>query len=203
MALLDFLFPPRSDEAVVRGVSRDAFLALLAPVPVRAAHPEAIALLPFADVRVRAAIHEAKYHGSAAAFALLAEALAEYLRDADLFDPSAAVLVPVPLGRARRRERGYNQVEEVARRAAEILGIPVDAELLARTRETASQVALERGAREENVRGAFACGARMPGAAHTYILLDDVLTTGATIRAAAGALAEAGAAYVTPVALAH
>ncbi|MDP3762856.1 MAG: hypothetical protein Q8Q97_02180, partial [bacterium] len=69
--------------AVLRDVSADAFLALVAPRLVPATRPGTVALLPFGDPSVRAAIHEAKYHGSERAFAFLAAVLAEYLRDAD------------------------------------------------------------------------------------------------------------------------
>ncbi|HUY62413.1 MAG TPA: phosphoribosyltransferase family protein [Candidatus Paceibacterota bacterium] len=197
---LDALFPPRADERALRGVSAAAFAALSDARRTDCTRPATIALLPFSDARVRAAVHEAKYHGSEKAFALLAAALARFLRDETM--PGPRILVPVPLGTSRRRERGYNQVEEVARRVGAELGIAVDAELLARTRETASQTALGRREREENMRGAF--GAAHPASpSMTYILLDDVLTTGATLQAAIDALANAGVARILPVALAH
>ena len=83
MRWLDFIFPPRADEIVLRNISDDDFLTLVAPRLVPETRPGTVALLPFHDPRVRAAIHEAKYHGSERAFGLLALALAEYLRDAD------------------------------------------------------------------------------------------------------------------------
>ena len=209
MGFFDFLFPPRVDELALRDVSSDDFLAKVAPRLVPATRPGAVALLPFNDPSARAAIHEAKYHGSDTAFSYLAAVLADYLRDAD--DLSATrfnlvALVPVPLGKARRKERGFNQVEEVARRAGKELNIPVDAALLARTRETVSQVSLLRHAREENMRGAFRVpqgAANRIDPAHAYIVLDDVLTTGATLQAAIDALTDAGASHIIPLALAH
>ena len=173
--------------------------------------PATVALLAFSDSRVRSAIHEAKYHGSEYAFSLLASALAEYLRDADDVGrrTSHIVIVPVPLGRQRRKERGFNQVEEVARRAAKQLGSTVDASLLERTRETASQVSLAREKREENMRDAFTASLKLRSAGgadastYTYVLLDDVITTGATLQAAIDALKEAGALHIIPIALAH
>ena len=155
--------------------------------------PETIGLLPFSTPSVRAAIHEAKYHGSARAFDLLALALAEYLHDADdvpktRFDlgnsnvRSNLVLVPVPLGNVRRKERGFNQIEEITNRAAKLLGgAPIDASLLERTCETISQVSLPRRAREENMRGAFRA-TRRANSLCTYIVIDDVITTGATLQ---------------------
>jgi len=200
MSFFDMLFPPREDEVVLRGVSLDGFLTLVSPQVVPATHPESIALLPFRDRLVRAAIHEAKYHGSERAFKYLGVALAEYLRDAD--DVKKPILVPVPLGRKRRAERGFNQVEEIAERACVELGIPMDATLLRRMRETTSQISLAKGAREENMRGAFRA-TRNVDPAHTYILVDDVITTGATLQAAVNALKAAGAEHVVPIALAH
>jgi len=201
---LDFLFPPRSDEEILRGVSDDAFFAELAPQSVGETRPETAALFPFHNASVRAAIHEAKYHGNERAFVLLATALAEYLRDCDDVGrrTSNIRLVPVPLGKARRKERGYNQAEEIARRAARELGIAIDAGLLVRARETASQVSLPRHKREENMRGAFRA-TRRADPSHTYIIIDDVLTTGATLQAAIDALRDAGAEHIVPIALAH
>lgn len=199
MRFLDFLFPPRVDEIALRRTTADDFLAQAAPRLVEETRPGTVVL--FAFPAVRAAVHEAKYHGSERAFRLLGAALADYLQDADEASRSP-VIVPVPLGNARRRERGFNQVEEIARRAARELGIAVDATLLERTRETVSQVSLPRHAREENMRGAFGA-ARPADPAHTYIVVDDVITTGATLQAAVDALKEAGAEHIVPLALAH
>jgi predicted amidophosphoribosyltransferase len=152
--LIDLLFPPRDDERTLRALAPDTLAALVAPHAVDETRPRATALLPFHDPQVRAAVHEAKYHGSERALRLLATVLAAYLRTAGV-EPTRTRLVPIPLGRARRKERGFNQAEEVARRAAEVLGLTVDTELLERTRETASQVSLPRRARLENMRGAF------------------------------------------------
>ena len=200
MRILDLLFPPREDEATLRDVSKDDFLALVAPRMVETTRPQTIALFPFAAPSVRAAIHEAKYHGGDKALEFLGDALAEYLRDAEGIGTS--VLVPVPLGALRRRERGFNQVEEVARRAANLLGRAVRSDMLVRTRETKSQISLPRREREENMRGAFRA-AHPVDLASTYIIVDDVTTTGATLQAAIDALKDAGAVHITPLALAH
>jgi ComF family protein len=203
--LFDFLFPPRVDEIVMRDVSIDDFLALVAPRLVPETRPSTVALLPFNNPLARAAFHEAKYHGNARAEELLALALAEYLRDAD-DGFTKPIIVPVPLGEKRHKERGFNQVHEVILRALRSLGeegdIKIDTTLLERTRETASQVSLPRHKREENMRGAFRATRRVDPA-HTYIVIDDVLTTGATLQATIDAMREAGADHIIPLALAH
>ena len=201
MRLLDILFPPRVDEIALRNVSIDDFLALVTPRLTPETRPETIVLLPFNYPSVRAAIHEAKYHGNTQSFQLLALALTEYLRGADDWFRTP-IIVPIPLGKERRKERGFNQVEEVANRAAKLLGGAVDATLLIRTRETTSQISLPRRAREENMRGAFKATRRVD-ASQTYIVIDDVLTTGATLQAAIDALKRAGAEHIIPLALAH
>jgi predicted amidophosphoribosyltransferase len=195
----DFLFPPRTDEQVLRGVSADQFASLLSPRLIETTRPPAVALLPFSRPSVRAAIHEAKYHGSGQSIDYLSLVLTEYLRDTQ--EIGTAVLVPIPLGPTRQKERGFNQVTEVVRKAAKETGRTVDETVLTRTRETVSQVSLPRRQREENMRGAFS--ARPLDPSGLYIVIDDVTTTGATLQAAIDALAHAGALHISPLALAH
>ncbi len=201
MRFFDFLFPPRVDEALVRDISIDEFFSHLAPKLVSQTHPETVALLPFSTSVVRAAVHEAKYHGSRHAFALLGAVLTEYLRDMDERAKSV-VLVPIPLGKKRQKERGFNQVEEIAKHAARELGYKLDTSLLVRTRETTTQVSLPREERERNMRGAFEA-LHHASPTSTYVLIDDVLTTGATLQEAADTLSSSGATHIIPIALAH
>lgn len=201
MHLFDILFPPRADEVILRNISPEDFLVQVTPRLVPETRPETIILLPFSSVSVRAAIHEAKYHGNTIAFKLLALALADYLRDADE-SFSKPIIVPVPLGKERFKERGFNQIEEVAKLAVQELKIKIETDLIIRTRETASQVSLQRNKREENMRGAFKA-TRHANNSYTYIVIDDVVTTGATLQAAIDALKDAGAEHIISLALAH
>ncbi len=108
----------------------------------------------------------------------------------------AGMLVPVPLGRARLRERGFNQSEILARRLARVAALPCDPTVLVRRRETWSQSGLSREERERNVADAFRCPEPRRVAGRRILLLDDVLTTGATAQACARTLKSAGAAAV-------
>jgi predicted amidophosphoribosyltransferase len=197
--LLDFLFPPRGDELRTRDISPEMLLALLALRTIPKTDPAAVALLPFAETRVRSVLHEAKYHGNEKSFVLLATALTEYLHDKKLENP---VFVPIPLGAKRRRARGFNQVEEVLKHTKNTLRIPIETNLLARNRETVSQISLPRFARSRNMVGAFDV-LMPPRPDATYIVVDDVTTTGATLGAALVALKAAGARKILPIALAH
>lgn len=104
------------------------------------------------------------------------------------------LVLPVPLAAARLRERGFNQALEIARAAAACVGATLAPRACTRERETAAQVGLAWPDRARNVRGAFACGLPMAGLA--VAVVDDVMTTGATLAELARVLKGAGAARV-------
>jgi len=116
--------------------------------------------------------------------------------------PAGGILVPVPLARPRHRARGYNQAAAIARALGLRWRVPVREALLSRIRDTATQTALTPEARAANVAHAFAARAAGRRSA-PVILVDDVLTTGATLVAAARALREAGWPAVTAVTFAR
>ncbi|MDR2605577.1 MAG: ComF family protein [Desulfovibrio sp.] len=109
----------------------------------------------------------------------------------------ADIVTPVPLHKTRLLHRGYNQALELARPAAAALGCPMRPDLLLRIRATSPQTRSDRSERAANVDGAFACARPLRG--RHVVLVDDTLTTGATLRAAAAALLDAGAAGVCAV----
>lgn len=201
--LLDFVFPPRSHEEIVRTLSPEMLSGLLVPTLIETTRPATIGLLPFQHASVRALVHEAKYHASTKAQELLGGVLAEYLADVGSDTFRNIVLVPLPLSPARLRERGFNQCERVAERALHSLNNPsltLSTTLLVRTKNTEHQARLSRPDRLKNVQGAFAVrGALDP--AVSYLILDDVITTGATLQAALDALSAAGARHLIPIAL--
>lgn len=133
-----------------------------------------------------------KYQGRLADGALLGALLAEALVRNGA--PAPDRLIPVPLHPRKLRRRGFNQAGELANALARHLGFPVDTGLLRRIRQTESQAGLSAAARHRNLRGAFRCD-RAPGP-DRVALIDDVITTGSTVRAAAACLRRAGVARV-------
>ncbi|MGN6738538.1 ComF family protein [Dyella sp.] len=112
------------------------------------------------------------------------------------------LIVPVPLHRARLRQRGYNQALELARPLARALGVRLRHDLLLRTHPTAAQSELDAPSRRRNVRGAFAVAPHVALPPHVTVL-DDVMTTGATLAECARVLKRAGVARVDVWALAR
>lgn len=131
-----------------------------------------------------------KFHGDLAAGRLLSQLMAEAFADASR--PKA--LVPVPLHPSRLRQRGYDQALELSRPLARALALPLRADALRRVRATSAQSELDAATRRHNVRSAFAASAgQLPD---HVALVDDVMTTGATLAECARALHRAGVARV-------
>jgi ComF family protein len=155
---------------------------------------------------VRRALHDLKYAGEKRLAAPLGEAIARRWARAGA---GGDVLVPVPIHAERLRKRGYDQAELLARHAANALGLPL-APILERTRVTTAQFDLDRSHRATNVVGAFgvrrAPGGRQPDRlleGRWVVLVDDVVTTGATLAACADALSRSGAMAVSAIAVAR
>ena len=129
-----------------------------------------------------------KFHRDFASGRVLAQAMAAHCVQL----PRPDALLPLPLHRERLRRRGYDQALELARPLAKTLNLPLATGLLERSKSTSAQSRLDAGARKRNLRGAFriVSGARLP--AH-IALLDVVMTTGATLHAAARVLLACGA----------
>ncbi|MGE0080717.1 MAG: ComF family protein [Thiohalomonadaceae bacterium] len=138
-----------------------------------------------------------KFQGALHLALLLGELLAGRLVAAD---PRPDLIVPVPLHPARLASRGYNQALELGRPLARALGVPLAHDLCRRVRDTAAQSSLDPEGRRRNVRGAFAVYGPVPA---RVAILDDVITTGATLAELARVLRRAGARHVEAWALAR
>jgi ComF family protein len=156
---------------------------------------------PYSHPIVRAAIDALKYKG----IRDLAKPLGILLGEAveEILDDASPLLLPIPLSPKRLRERGFNQSGLLARTVADALNLPLATHLIRRTRDTKQQAKLSEMMRHENVRDAFAATIPPNLQKHPLILIDDVVTTGATFREAARALRSAGAREVWAAAVAY
>jgi ComF family protein len=148
------------------------------------------------------AIHVFKYKGKITTGEVLGKIMAEYVYP-DFSIADYSLIVPVPLHPKRLRERGFNQAVVLARVISMRFSIPLDFMTLRRHVFTEPQVSLGKDQRTANVRGAFVVkdGKKIQG--QKIILVDDVYTTGSTVKECAGALMKHGAAEVAVLTLAR
>jgi len=133
-------------------------------------------------------VHALKFRSQLALAPLMGDLLIEAIRE------RIDLVVPVPLSRERLRERGYNQAAEIARHVARERRARLELTIVIRERDTRAQADLPWSDRARNVRGAFRCERSLDGAA--IAVVDDVMTTGATLDELAATLKRAGAARV-------
>jgi len=156
----------------------------------RADRPHFHALRAWAvfDDPVRKALHTLKYRRNISMGDSLAAHMTDFVKGLNWH---ADMVIPIPLGRQRMKERGYNQVGMIARPLAMSLNIHYAPNQLMRRKETRTQVGLTSAERRENVRAAFEAGTGVIG--KTILVMDDVSTTGSTLSSSAEALFSSGA----------
>lgn len=158
-----------------------------------------VAALGIYEESLRLAVQRFKYEGAIVLDRPLGGLLAASLERDDAFRPD--LLIPVPLHRSRLRERTYNQSLLLARVLGRRWRLPVPARLLVRVRPTPQQQGLKADVRRQNLKGAFALKRKLRG--ERVLLIDDVVTTGATVRECSRVLMEGGAGEVTVAVLAR
>jgi ComF family protein len=213
-AVLDILLPPRCPGCDTEGevICADCRRPLLrrleepagAPIGLAVDLPDGLVQLEWCAAftgPVRAALHALKYDGERRLVEPLAAVMADRWRRAGR---GGDLLVPVPVHAARRRERGFDQAEELARACGKLLGVRA-ASCLVRRDRTAAQHALGRRDRAQNVGGAFEVAERWESTVRGQwvVIIDDVTTTGATLTGCAMALRQAGARAVSALTLAR
>jgi ComF family protein len=212
--VLDLLLPPSCPGCGVEGaalcpgcrrhLARRLNEPAGAPIGLAVAHPAGLAQLEWCCAYsgpARACLHALKYDGEKRLVMPLAELMAARWQRVGI---GGDVLVPVPVHAARRRQRGFDQAELLARGVGRVLGLPV-ALALSRATQTRAQHSLDRRARAANVGQAFMVTAagETDLSGRWAVLVDDVVTTGATLSGCAAALYAAGAAAVSGLALAR
>ncbi len=149
---------------------------------------------------IRILIHELKYNHRPDIGIILGKEAGRRLKD--FLDPDISVLVPVPLHKKRMAKRGYNQAEMIGRGISEILNIPLKTEILKRRKNNVSQTTLNAQRRSENVKGIFSAETQGLEKDKLILMIDDVITTGATTKEACSALKKSGFQHVFPVSIA-
>jgi ComF family protein len=182
-SLIDFIFPPRESELIIREATGNKTRLKVSIVTVHGT----LCLCDYNDNLVRAAFLENKFHNNKKAALLLSEVIYNWCNK----QSNQLLLVPIPLSNKRLLERGYNQVEKILNSLPRQPHVIIDTTLLKRTKHTAPQTTLKKSARHKNIKGAFAAhitDVHQYNSA-TVVIIDDVCTTGATLEEARATLA--------------
>jgi ComF family protein len=197
--LFEIIFPKTDDEIRITSVTEEMFTKIYS---INRSN-DVTALASFGEKKVRAAIHLNKFHAHSHACTLLSAMLSMHLHT---LPKQVYLLIPIPLSSKREQERGYNQVTRVARHTLQSFPhITLASNVLKKQKHTKPQTSLSKKERLENLHGAFCISKSQQAviAGAHIILLDDVTTTGTTLREAKASLLQHHPASVLCIALAH
>ncbi len=191
---IDIFFPVREDARIVSALSEEDMHNLYTVHT----YAQVIVLSTFADTRIRALIHEAKFHENTHAMYMLGILFNRHITESEkLID----CILPIPLSKIRMKKRGHNQVLSVLKHAR--VSIPIETKALTRVRDTKPQANLNKSERIQNIQGAFVVTNPEAITQKHILLIDDVVTTGSTLGAARNELLKHHPASVTCIAFAH
>jgi ComF family protein len=174
--IIDTLFPLRKDERVVRDTDETMVKSLFSPHHAQ----DCLCLSSYKYPLIRALITENKFYGNKNASRLLSVLLLQFISSRS----EKIIFIPVPLGKARERDRGYNQVIAVLQQLPSSSQFSISVNTCSRVRETKPQVSLSRQERLSNITHAFVADETKLAEFKncTVVIIDDVCTTGATLK---------------------
>lgn len=208
--ILDTFFPPRCVACGTQGLAFcTACREKIAPASNTA--PQTTSLFNYRDIRLKKALWSFKYRGNRGLAKIFARLLYDYLLEAysesRIFSGKPITLIPIPISKKRKNERGFNQSELLVREMSLIdsdMSFICLYDVLYRTREAPAQATIKnREERAANMKKVFAVAQSEKIKDAAIILIDDITTTGATFKEAREALLSAGAREVSCLALAH
>ena len=152
---------------------------------------------------IRECIKTFKYYGNMELLKIFKEIISTFLSSTSLFSSDIDLVLPVPMYPGRRLARGYNQAELIARVVCSETSLPSKSRILIKTKNTASQMSLSKNERIKNLKHSFVVADRLNITGKSILLVDDIITTGATLEACAGELLRSGARSVEAFTLAR
>ena len=196
--IISYIFPPYCYGCKTPNATICDLCLLKTKKALSSPHPFIISVYSFQSPLIRKVVHAIKYFNRKDLIAPLAEKIANEITANNL----RGTLVPIPMHRLRKLMRGYNQAEELAKTISLLTSLPYDPKTLLRKGLSRRQVkAANRNQRLTNQKNTFKVNKNTTG--QDFILIDDVTTTGATLRTARKALIDSGARNVWAVTIAH
>lgn len=205
--LLELIFPPDQEDRLLHYLTLEKIRRLKCTNPPP--HPFITSILSYKKPLVRLLIHKIKYQAHTRALSigatLLSEEIMDTLNELQQFgEYTHPLLIPLPIHIQRRRERGWNQSELLLKQIQKETEIPSSTKILLRTKDTPSQTSMKnRKERLLNPQGSFSVTKEISLKNKDIIIIDDVTTTGATLKEACDTLKKAGARDVKAITLAH